>query len=120
MKVFGKEREFLMTVGASAEIAKLCPGQKLANLAALFKADTDDVSSLESTAGLILALNRGAELARSFQEPGYKPEPLTMDQIMSLDMPTFRALAAEAGKAMNPKREIESEPVKKKDGEAVK
>ena len=118
MEIYGKNREFLMTVGASAEVAKACPGQKLANLGQLFKASSDDVSSIEGTAKLIVALNRGYEMARSFREPGYQPDPLTMEQVMSLDMATFRELAAEAGKAMRQDRSIESEPLKKKDAAA--
>lgn len=119
MVIYGKEREFLMTVGASADLAKACPGQKLANLGKLFSASGDDVTSLEGTAKLIVALNKGHEMARSFREPGYQPDPLTVEQVLSLDMVTFRQLAQEAGKAMNQDRTIESEPLKKKDA-AVK
>lgn len=115
MLVYGKERKFLLTVGASAEVAKACPGQKLANLAQLFGQASNDVESIEGTAALIVALNKGHEMARSFREPGYKPDPLTVDQVLTLDMATFRALAAEAGKALQPERTIETEPVKKKE-----
>lgn len=115
MQVYGKERKFLLTVGASAEVAKVCPGQKLANLAKLFGTAADDVVSIEGTAALIVALNKGYEMARSFREPGYRPDPLTVEQVLTLDMATFRALAAEAGKALAPARTIETEPVKKKD-----
>lgn len=115
MQIYGKERKFLLTVGASAEVAKACPGQKLANLSKLFGTGADDVVSIEGTAALIVALNKGYEMARSFREPGYHPDPLTVDQVLTLDMTTFRELAAEAGKAMAPERTIETEPVKKKD-----
>lgn len=115
MEIYGKDRKFLLTVGASAEVAKICPGQKLANLAQLFGKTADDASSIEGTAALIVALNKGYEMSRSFREPGYRPDPLTIDQVLTLDMATFRALAAEAGKALAPDRTIYTEPVKKKD-----
>lgn len=117
MIVYGKERGFLMTVGASAEIAKLCPGQKLENLSAVFSADAGDADSLETTAKLICALNRGYETNQRFTDPGHKAEPLTVDEVLSLQVEDFKKLQAEAVAAMLPKREIQTESVKKNMGE---
>lgn len=117
MTVYGKERGFLMTVGASAEIAKLCPGQKLENLSAVFSADAGDADSLETTAKLICALNRGYETNQRFTDPSHKAEPLTIDEVLSLQVEDFKKLQAEAVAAMLPKREIQTESVKKNMGE---
>lgn len=117
MIVYGKERGFLMTVGASAEIAKLCPGQKLENLSAVFSADAGDADSLETTAKLICALNRGYETNQRFTDPSHKAEPLTVDEVLSLEVEDFKKLQAEAVAAMLPKREIQTESVKKNMGE---
>lgn len=113
MELFGKERGFKMTVGASAEIAKLCPGKRLENLRAVFGNDADDAASLENTAAVVVALNRGYEQSMKFSDPSYKAEPLSVEQLLSLDMETFRAITSEAVLAMTPHREIESEPLKK-------
>lgn len=120
MEVYGKERGFLMTVGASAEIAKLCPEKKLENLRAVFGTEVDDVSSLENTAAVVAALSRGYEQNKHFLDPAYKADPLTVEMLLSLDMTTFRAITSEAVKAMTPRREIESEPIKKNMDEAVR
>lgn len=117
MIVYGKERGFLMTVGASAEIAKLCPGQKLENLSAVFSADAGDADSLETTAKLICALNRGYETNQRFTDPSHKADPLTVDEVLSLQVEDFKKLQAEAVAAMLPKREIQTESVKKNMGE---
>lgn len=120
MEVYGKERGFLMTVGASAEIAKLCPGKRLENLREIFGEEADDASSIENTAAIVAALNKGYELNRKCSEPGYIADPLTVDQLLTLDMTTFRELTSEAVAAMTPRRTIESEPVKKNIGEVQK
>lgn len=113
MIVYGKERGFLMTVGASAEIAKLCPGEKLENLSAVFSEDAGDAASLETTAKLICALNKGYEFNKKFSDPDYQPAPLTVEEVLSLTVNAFKDLQSEAVAAMVPKREIETEPIKK-------
>ena len=113
MVVYGKERGFLMTVGASAEIAKLCPGKKLENLREVFGGEVNDADSLENTARVVVALNKGYESSRHYEDPSYAMEPLTVDQLLSLDMETFRRVTNEAVRSMTPHREIESVPLKK-------
>ena len=113
MNVYGKERGFLMTVGASAEIAKLCPGEKLENLSKVFGEGAGDAASLETTAKLIVALNKGYEENLHFTDPSHPAQPLTVPEVLSLTVDDFRQLQSEAVAAMLPKREIESEPVKK-------
>lgn len=112
MNVFGKDRGFLMTVGASAEIAKLCPDNRLENWGQLLTG-ADDVTTIENRARLIVALNAGFESNKAFTEPGYKAEPLTVAQVLALPSREFLALLSEALEATKPKREIESEPLKK-------
>ena len=112
MVVYGKERGFLMTVGASAEIAKRCPDRRLENWAAMLR-DGDDAATIEHRAALICILNKGYELNRQYTEPGYTAEPLTAEAVLSLPSATFLALLEEALKATVPKREIETEPLKK-------
>ena len=111
MIVNGKERGFKLTVSASSELARLCPGNKLSNIERLFSG-VDDVRGFEIGAMLIVALNKGYEMAKQF-ETGDKATPLTVEEILSLDIPTYRALMAEAMSALRGKRNIEVEPTKK-------
>ena len=112
MVVYGKERGFLMTVGASAEIAKRCPDHRLENWATMLK-NGDDAESIENRAALICILNEGYEQNRAFTDPEYTAEPLSLKAVMALPSDTFLQLLGEAMKATQPKREIESKPVKK-------
>lgn len=117
MEVYGKERGFLMTVGASAAIAKRCPDHRLENWAKLLR-EGDDASTIENRAALICILNDGYEQNRHFTDPSYKAEPLTEAAVLALPSDTFLALLGEALAATAPKREIESKPLKKNtDGE---
>lgn len=115
MEVFGKERGFMMTVGASAEIAKLCPDHRLEKWTEMLRA-SDDVTSIENRAALIVALNKGYETNRAYSEEGYRPDPLTVEAVLALPNKTFLQLLNEALAATVPQREIESEPVKKNTG----
>lgn len=118
MKIYGKERGFLMTVGASAAIAKLCPDHKLEKWTEMLR-ESDDVVSIENRAKLIAALNEGYEQNRAFSEPDYRPDPLTVEAILALPNREFLALLTEALNATIPKNEIESEPLKKNTGAGV-
>ena len=112
MVVFGKERGFLMTVGASAAIAKMCPDGRLENWTKML-ASGDDASTIENRAKLICVLNDGYEQNRHFSDSSYKAEPLTVEAVLALPSKTFIGLLGEALKATNPDREIESKPLKK-------
>lgn len=115
MEIFGKERGFLMTVGASAEMAKRCPDHRLENWAAMLR-DGDDAATIEHRAALICILNKGFEDNKHFSDPEYTADPLTIPQVLSLPADQFLPLLNEALEATNPKREIESTPLKKNEG----
>ena len=117
MFLFGRERGFLMTVGASAELAKRCPGKRLENWAEMLK-NGDDVETIENRAALICILNKGYEDNKHYSDPDYEMEPLTMGQVLSLTNSEFLKLLSEALEATQPKREIESVPLKKNTAKA--
>lgn len=95
MEINGREYAFLLTAGAAMDIADMCPGKDLRNFAALL--DGSAFPTLEGRAAFICALSRGAEDARAFEEPGYKPQPLTPAFLRIVDLATFNdALAAAA------------------------
>lgn len=97
MEINGREYAFLLTAGAAMDIADMCPGKDLRNFAALL--DGSACPTLEGRAAFICALSRGAEDARAFEEPGYKPQPLTPALLRIVDLLTFNEALEEAAAA---------------------
>ena len=95
MEIYGRDYGFKLTVGASADIARLCPDGDLSQLGQVLKG-RDYAKTMGAIVGLICAMSKGHEQARAFREPGYKPAPLTRELLESLDTGTFRALEKEA------------------------
>ncbi|MCQ2113348.1 MAG: hypothetical protein MJY95_08425 [Bacteroidaceae bacterium] len=113
MEIYGVERKFLMTVGASAEISEFCPDGDLDRLGELFEQSYG--KSTRATAKIIASLSRGYESFMKFQNPEYVQSPLTVEQIMSLEPKTYKLLVTEAMKAFTDSVEtsVETEPSKK-------
>ena len=93
MIINGKERNFLLTVGASAEIADMCPLGDLSRLGELFTQDYG--KQVRTTARLIEAMSRGYENQKHYEDPNHEPDALSFNEIMALDTATFQAVAHE-------------------------
>lgn len=93
MIINGKERGFLLTIGASAEISDLCPQGDLSRLGEVFSQSY--AKQIRVTAKLIAAMSRGYENQRHYEDPTYESDPLTVDEIMTLDTNTFQELTHE-------------------------
>ena len=76
MIIFGKERGFSFTVGASVEIAEMCPDGDLTKIEKFLSGKYGRVT--RNGAKLIIELIKAYEMQRSFEDETYKPEPLTM------------------------------------------
>lgn len=120
MQIHGREVGFRFTVGASAKISDLCPDGDLARLGEVLEGQYGKVA--RDSAAIIVALSEGYEDACFFEMPGYKPQPLTIDEVMTLRMGEFAALqqAALVAWAEDSKPTVEVEPEKKEDGEDQK
>lgn len=94
MIVHGKERSFLLTVQASVDIAEMCPGGDLGRIGEALEGPTN--KNLRFIAKFIAALSRGYESSRKYEEPGHEPDPLTVDEIMSMPFKEITALLSEA------------------------
>ncbi len=116
MQVYGREVGFRFTVGASAQISDLCPEGDIQRLGELLDGAYGQVS--RDTAAIIVALSEGDEQARRFEDPGYKPRPLTVEEVMSLRPAEFMELqkAAMAAWAADKETTVEVEPEKKDSG----
>ena len=93
MEVFGKERHFLLTVGAATEIASFCPDGDLSRIGELMAESYD--KSMVYVSKIIVALNKGYEQRQKF-ETGECSEPLTIEMVMALDMQDIALLRREA------------------------
>lgn len=113
MKIYGRDYGFKMTVGASVEISEMCPDGDIKNIGQLLEGRFSQVS--RTGAEFICALSRGFEAAKSFEEPGYKPAPLTVELLMTLDQETFTETQLEAMRAFKNDKQgtVEAEPAKK-------
>ena len=117
MQIYGREVGFRFTVGASAKISDLCPDGDITRLGDVLKGQYGQVT--RDTASIMVALSEGYEQALSFEAPGHKPDPLTVDELFSLRPSEFNALqqAALAAWAEDSKPTVEVEPEKKESGE---
>ena len=118
MQVHGREVGFRFTVGASAKISDLCPDGDISRLGEVLEGQYGRVA--RDSAAIIAALSEGHEQARSFEESGYKPRPLTVEEVMTLRMDEFSRLqqAALAAWTEDSKPTVEVEPEKKESGKA--
>lgn len=94
MTINGYDYHFLLTVGASAEIADLCPDGDMTNLAKVLDGKFSDTIGV--TAALIAALSRGYEDNKSYAIDGYTPHYLTVGEIRTLTQAQFADLQQEA------------------------
>ena len=118
MQIYGREVGFRFTVGASSKISDLCPDGDISRLGEVLEGHYGKVA--RDSASIIAALSEGYEKACVFEAPGYKPQPLTVEEILTLRMDEFSRLqqAALAAWAEDSKPTVEVEPEKKESGKA--
>ena len=109
MKIGSKEYGFKLTVGASVQIAKLCPGNDLSQIGKAVGNGYGEQA--ETMAKMIVFLSDGFAAAEEFE--GRKANRLTYDQVMSLTPHVFAQVSSEAIKAfmgdVNGEIEVETE-----------
>lgn len=111
MVINGKEYGFKLTVGASIQIAKLCPGGDLARISEAVGGEYGQQA--ETMARIIVALSNGYAAAEEFE--GREAERMRFEDVLSLSPDVFTEVSAEAFRAFGAdvKGEIEVEPTKK-------
>lgn len=115
MRIYGKEVGFALTVGASAEVAAMCPGGDLNRVGELLQGDFAETA--EFAAKFIVALNKGYVSKKKWE--GETAEEVCFEEIMSLDSRTFFDLQMEAMKAFGEDSEPEIETDAKKNQEGA-
>lgn len=114
MIIHGKERNFLLTIGASADIADLCPDGDMTQLGDVF-AKATFADQVRFTIKMAIAMNRGYEENKAFEVDGYVEDILTEKELRTLtpdQLQTLSAAVLEAYKG-DMQGEIEAEPEKK-------
>ena len=119
MEINGREIGFLRTVKATSDLSKLCPDGKIERLSELFQDSVPVV--LETGAQIIHFLNEGYEMNKYFNDRSYKPNIISVEEIMYLDDKTYMELMRAAMEGVNNGSEttIEVEEPKKKGPEEV-
>lgn len=95
MIIHGKERGFCLTIGATIEIAEFCPNGDISKIGDAITKGGYAVQ-MSNICKMIVALNRGYEERRAFEEPGYVPDPLTEQEVRSLTTTDLTMLQGEA------------------------
>ena len=115
MLIHGREVHFLLTVGATKKIARLCPDNDIQNISLVFEAkDTDKM--IDTLAALAEAMSEGYEKQQKYINPSYKPQPLTQEEVLSLTINELsdlqNELMNEIGEGMA--TDVDAEPEKTK------
>lgn len=112
MIINGREIKFKRTVMATCIIADRCPEGDIARVKEIFEGAYHNY--MENAAIFIVALNDGYERSKAFVEPGYKPHPLTVEEVMTLDFDEFKKVMDAAKDAFSAEMAtVEAQPSKK-------
>ncbi len=117
MKINGKEIKFLRTVKATADLAALCPEGNIERINELFESGIN--GAINTGAKIIHFLNEGYEMNKSFAEPDYKPNIISVEEILYLEDTVYTQLLKEAinGFTNGAETTVEVEQPKKKEKE---
>lgn len=86
--LFGRDIELEMTVMAFAEISDLCPDGDISSIDKMLGAPSGQRARF--TAQCIAALSRGAEGQKAYDDPAYKPQPITEGEILQRPVREFK------------------------------
>ena len=118
MKIFGHEYGFAMTVGASAEIADLCPDGDLSKIGELLSGERFGETAMAG-ASIITALARAHDSVKRFEGEEVNHPTLTVEMLFALPQATYMEAMSEAMSAFRQDMQttVEVEPSKKKESE---
>lgn len=118
MVIFGEEYGFMLTIGASAAIADLCPDGDLSRIEEVL--DENKVAKvINFTAHFCEAMAKGFDDARRFSGEEVTHRPLTADMVLALPKDAFQDVQAAAIAAFRGDTEttVEVAPSKKKESQ---
>ena len=120
MVIFGEEYGFMLTVGASAAIADLCPDGDLNRMGEVLEGRVSN--TINFTASFIEAMAKGFDDAKRYAGEEVTHRPLTADMVKALPSDVFKELqsAALASFRGDTKATVEVEPSKKEENDRTK
>lgn len=83
MIIHGREVQFLLTVGATKKITRICPDKDFKNFSKVFKAFNGE-QQIDALAIVAAAMSEGYEQNKKYTEPDYVPHPLTEEEALTL------------------------------------
>ena len=115
MTINNREVHFMLTVGTTRRVARLCPDNDIQNIGLIFEgASTDKI--IDVIAELATAMSEGYESRQKFSNPSYEGRPLDKEEVLCMTMEELEALQkelmGEIGAGMS--TEIKAEPEKQK------
>lgn len=120
MIIHGKEYHFLLTVGTTRAISRLCPDNNIANIGLIFEGKSTD-KMIDTIAELSAAMSEGYEEQQKYLTEGYVPHPITKEEILTLTIQELEDLQKEVmeeiGAGMQTEIEAEPEKIKGKKNE---
>ena len=113
MIIHGKEYHFLLTVGTTRAISRLCPDNNIANIGLIFEGKSTD-KMIDTIAELSAAMSEGYEAQQKYLIEGYEPHPISKEEILTLTIQELEELQKEVMEeiGVGMKTEIEAEPEK--------
>ena len=115
MNIHGREIHFLLTVGATRKISRLCPDGNIQNIGLIFENQSTD-KMIDTIAELAAAMSEGYETQQKYLNKDHVPDPLTKEEVLTFTIPELETLQtelmSEIGAGMQ--TEIEAEPEKTK------
>lgn len=122
MLIHGKEYHFLLTVGTTKAISRLCPDNNIANIGMIFEGKSTD-KMIDTIAELSAAMSEGYEAQQKYLIEGYEPHPISKEEILTLTIQELEDLQKEVmeeiGAGMQTEIEAEPEKIKGKKNEKV-
>ena len=117
MKIYGEEYGFMLTVGASAAIADLCPDGDLNRMNEVLSGRLS--KTIDFTASFIAAMAKGFDDAKRYAGEEVTHRPLTADMVLALQKDEFKDVQAAAIAAFRGDTEttVEVAPSKKKESQ---
>lgn len=114
MKIFGNEYGFMLTVGASAAIADLCPDGDLNKINEVLQGKFSD--TINFTASFIVAMAKGFDDAERYAGKEVTHPPLTVEMVKALPSDVFKEVQSAAISSFKADTEtsVEVAPSKKK------
>ena len=119
MKIFDEDYGFMLTVGASAEIADLCPDGDLNRMNELLQGRFSQ--TINFTAKFIQAMAKGFDDAKRFAGEEVTHKPLTAEMVLALPSNVFKDVQAAALAAFRGDTEttVEVAPSKKRESQTA-